>query len=247
MQEEMFKQVVEALVFASDTPITVKQIKEIVEDTDARTIKKAIDSLNHDYTQSERAFSIIELAGGYQMMSRDKYAQWVKKLYIGKLKSRLSQAALETLSMIAFKQPVSRTEIDSIRGVNSGGVIKNLLERRLIRITGRADGPGKPLIYSTTKEFLQYFGINDINDLPKPREIEELLKDDKLSDEVEAAREEMAVHEKANQDREEGAAKPEESDDYEKNNDQDDAVIAETAEESKESLEPNKNASEDAA
>ncbi len=182
---DRMKQVVEALIFASDFPAPVKQIQIIIEEISVKEIRKLVDSLNHDYNQTERSFQIVEVAGGYQMVSREKFAQWVRKLFQGRIKTRLSQAALETLSVVAFKQPVSRTEIDAIRGVNSGGVLKNLLERKLIKIAGRADGPGKPLIYATTKEFLHYFGINDISDLPKPREIEELLKEDDVSDEIE--------------------------------------------------------------
>lgn len=178
MSPEQLKQIVEALIFASDTPLADKQIKEYVEEVELDDIHQAVDSLNWGYQQEGHAFQIVKIAGGYQMVSHDSFAPWLKRLYQGRLKSRLSQAAVETLSVIAFKQPVSRTEIDAIRGVNSDGVLRTLLERKLVAITGRADGPGRPLIYGTTKEFLRYFGVNDIADLPKPREIEELLKEE---------------------------------------------------------------------
>lgn len=116
------------------------------------------------------------------MVTREAYSGWLRKLFQRRIKSRLSHAALETLSVIAFRQPVSRTEVDAIRGVNSEGVVRTLLERKLITISGRADGPGRPLLYKTTREFLRYFGINDISDLPKPREMEELLKEEKDPD-----------------------------------------------------------------
>jgi len=175
---EKLKEIVEALIFASDTPIGIDQLKGFIEETTPGQISKEIEALNLEYKQNNRAFHIIHVAGGYQMVTREAYSQWVKKLFMKKIKSRLTQAALETLSVIAFKQPVSKTEVSAIRGVNCDAVIKTLLERKLINITGRSDGPGRPLIYSTTKEFLRYFGVNDISDLPKPREIEELLKED---------------------------------------------------------------------
>lgn len=177
MDQDKLKQIIEVLIFASDEPLPVKQIRSYVEEVTPKEIKQAVDQLNHEYKQTERTFQIIEVAGGYQMVSRPNYAPWVKKLFQGRSKNRLSQAALESLSVIAFRQPVSRTEIDATRGVNSDGVVRTLLERKLIRITGRAEGPGRPLLYATTKEFLRYFGVNSIEDLPKPKEIEELLKD----------------------------------------------------------------------
>jgi len=178
MRSELLKQVVEALIFASDIPLSVEQIRGYVEDTKVSQIRKAVETLNLEYTQSNRAFHIVHVGGGYQMVTGDFYAQWVEKLFQKRRKAKLSQAALETLSVIAFKQPVSRSELDAIRGVNCDGVLHTLLERKLISISGRADGPGRPLLYKTTKEFLRYFGVNDISDLPKPREIEELLKEE---------------------------------------------------------------------
>ena len=175
---EKLKQIVEALIFASDVPITIDQLKSFIEDTTVVQIQKVIEELNLENKQNNRAFHIIHVAGGYQMVTREAYSQWVKKLFQKKIKSRLTQAALETLSVFVFKQPVSKTEVSAIRGVNCDGVVKTLLDRKLINITGRSDGPGRPLIYCTTKEFLRYFGVNNISDLPKPREIEELLKED---------------------------------------------------------------------
>ncbi|NQT27126.1 SMC-Scp complex subunit ScpB [candidate division KSB1 bacterium] len=169
--------IVEALIFASDEPLPLKQIQDLIDDVKPSQIKNTVDTLNHDYKQTGRAFQIVESAGGYQMVTRDSYSQYLRKLFQKKIKSRLSQAALETLSVIAFKQPVSRVEVDAIRGVNSDGVVHTLLERKLITITGRAEGAGRPLLYATTKGFLRYFGINDVSDLPKPRELEELLKE----------------------------------------------------------------------
>ena len=175
---DFVKQVIEAIIFASDEPISTKQINVLVEEATASQIEKIIQNLNLEYTQTKRAFHIAKLAGGYQMVSRDSFSPWIQKLFLGRKKSRLSQAALETLSVIVFKQPVSKTEVSAIRGVNCDGVVKTLLERRLVAISGRSDGPGRPLIYKTTNEFLRYFGVNDISDLPRPREMEEILKEE---------------------------------------------------------------------
>lgn len=177
IDRDYLKQIVESLIFASDEPVSAEQLKKYIEDTTVREIKKAVEQLNLEYSQQNRAFQITTFAGGFQMVTREAFAQWVKKLFFKRIKQRLSQAALETLAVVAFKQPVSNSEISSIRGVNCDGVLRTLLERKLITISGRSDGPGRPLLYKTTKEFLVYFGINSISDLPKPREIEELLKD----------------------------------------------------------------------
>lgn len=169
------KKIVEALIFASDSPISENRIKNVITELDSLHIHEIVDELNNDYDQHDHSFKIVRLAGGYQFVTRKEYANYIKQYYKGRSKSRLSRAALETLAIIAFKQPISRPEIDSIRGVNSDGVVKNLLERNLIQISGRSETIGRALLYSTTPEFLQYFGVNDISDLPRPREIEELL------------------------------------------------------------------------
>jgi len=180
MQGEQLKQVVEVLVFASDIPLPADQIHAIVEEAGIEDISKAVDELNADYRRTDRTFQIIHVGGGYQIVTHENYASWVKKLFQGRLKNKLSQAAMEALSVVAFRQPVSKPEIEAIRGVNCDGVIRTLLERKLITISGRAEGQGKPLLYKTTKEFLRYFGVNDISDLPKPKEIEELFKENPL-------------------------------------------------------------------
>ncbi len=184
MDGELLKQVVEALIFASDVPLTNKQIKEILDGVSLSEVRKIVEGLNLEYGQANRAFQIIRVAGGYQMVTRESYSQWVKKLYRKRSRSKLSQAALETLSVVAFKQPVARSEIVAIRGVNCDAVLKTLLERKLVTITGRSEGPGRPLIYATTKEFLRYFGVNDLSDLPKLREIEEILKENEDAPEL---------------------------------------------------------------
>ncbi|MDM7924697.1 MAG: SMC-Scp complex subunit ScpB [bacterium] len=177
MQLEQLKQVVEVLIFASDIPLPADQIRATVEETTAEDVVRAVDELNAEYRRTDRTFQIVHVAGGYQMVTHENYTSWVRKLFAGRLKQKLSQAAMETLSVIAFRQPVGKPDIEAIRGVNCDGVIRTLLERKLITLSGRDDGPGRALLYKTTREFLRYFGVNDISDLPKPKELEELFKE----------------------------------------------------------------------
>ncbi|MBN1155845.1 SMC-Scp complex subunit ScpB [candidate division KSB1 bacterium] len=168
-------QIVEALLFASDVPLSMNKLLSVIDNVKTSDIERAIDELNAEYESSERTFRVRKLGGGYQLVTEARYAKYIKNLFKGRAKPQLSQAAFEALAIIAFKQPISRPEIDQIRGVNSDGVVKTLLERNLITITGRSEHVGHALLYGTTPEFLRYFGINNITDLPKPRELEELL------------------------------------------------------------------------
>ena len=143
-------------------------------------IKDAIRILNNTYEESGRTFRIIEIAGGFQFATRSDVAMYVSRLYKERSRRRLSGAALESLSIIAYKQPVSKADIENIRGVNCDEVIKSLLEKNLITITGRAESVGRPLLYGTTQDFLRHFGLGSMRDLPKPREIEELLKEESV-------------------------------------------------------------------
>ena len=161
------------MVFASDTPLTIHQMVSVLENFEKTDIEEALGRIQEELTG--RAFTLKKVGGGYQFASRPEYSRWIKKMYQGKQRNRLTRAALETLAIIAFKQPISRVEVSAIRGVNSDGVIKGLLERKLITISGRGEGQGRALLFNTTPEFLQYFSINDLADLPKPKEIEELL------------------------------------------------------------------------
>lgn len=171
-------QIIEALIFASDVPLPSRKIKEIVSEIGEREIKKSIVRINEKYQETKSPLEIIEVAGGYQIVTLPYYSEWIRKLYISRTKNRLTQKALETLAIIAYKQPVTKTEVESIRGVNVDTVIRTLIERKLITVTGREKAPGTPLLYGTTRYFLEYFGLKDISDLPKLREIDELLKSD---------------------------------------------------------------------
>ena len=171
-------QIIEALIFASDVPLPSKKIKDIISEIGEREIKKSIARINERYQETNSAFEIVEVAGGYQIVTRPDFAGWIRKLYISRTKNRLTQRALETLAIIAYKQPITKTEVESIRGVSADTVIRTLIERKLITVTGREKAPGNPLLYGTTRYFLEYFGLKDISDLPKLREIDELLKSD---------------------------------------------------------------------
>ncbi len=170
------KAVIEALLYVSDTPLSLKKIRDTLDDSGAgaEEIKAALLSLQDDFGAEGRGVRIAELAGGYQIITRPEYAPYIKRLQ--KIKPpRLSSPALETLAIIAYRQPIIRAEIEAIRGVSADGVLKTLLERRLVRIAGRQDVPGKPIMYATTAEFLQYFGLKDLSSLPSLRELEREL------------------------------------------------------------------------
>jgi segregation and condensation protein B len=167
--------VVEALLFSSESPVTIQKIREIVSILTPKEAQHIIQYLNVQYRLTKRSFEIREIAGGYQMFTLSDYAAYITKLIKSKQQSRLTQKALETLAIIAYKQPITKHEIEEIRGVNVDGVVKTLLSRNLTTISGRAPVPGGPFLYKTTKQFLEYFGLNTLEDLPKLKEIDELI------------------------------------------------------------------------
>jgi len=171
---EELRRIIEALLFAAPEPLTMSRIKAIVPGTEAGDIMESIEELRKQYEEDARAFQIVEVANGWQLTSKPDYAVWVDKLFESRGKAKLSRAALETLAVVAYKQPVVRSTIESIRGVSVDSVLRTLMERDLVRMVGRADGPGRPLLFGTTKEFLLRFGISRISDLPKLDEIEDL-------------------------------------------------------------------------
>ncbi len=175
---ENLKQLIEALIFASDTPLTIRRIKDLLELESEKDIRKNIVQLNKDYESIQSALQIIEVAGGYQVVTKPEHASWIKKLYRSRAAGHLTQRALETMAIIAYRQPITKQEIEAIRGVNVDGVVRTLIERKLINVTGRLKAPGTPLLYGTTKYFLEYFGLKKIDDLPKLKEIDELLNSD---------------------------------------------------------------------
>jgi len=166
-------QIVEALLFASPEPLTQTRINLIFE-TDPPKLDNAVKELNRHYEKANRSFRIKRIAGGFQLTTLPEFDIWIKRMLDKSGKLTLSTAALETLAIIAYKQPISRFNVESIRGVDCSGVIKTLLSKILIRIKGRDEGPGRPLLYATTDKFLESFGVNRISDLPKLKEIAEL-------------------------------------------------------------------------
>ncbi len=168
---ENIKPILESLLFVADGPLTIDRLKAILVEAEAREIRQALAEIQEDYLQRQGGFELRQVAGGYQFRSRSVYNEWIKRL-VAPSPIRLSKAALETLAIIAYKQPVIRSDVEHIRGVDCGGVLRVLLERQLIRVLGRKEIPGRPLIYATTKKFLEIFDLKDLKDLPSPKEIE---------------------------------------------------------------------------
>lgn len=166
--------VLEAVLFASDEPLTAERLANIAESR-VKQIRQHVKSLNEKYQANKNAFRIEQVAGGYQMMTLSPYNHWLKKLLRARSDSKLSPAALETLAIIAYKQPVIRADIEAIRGVTVGEIIRGLMYKGLVKIVGRAEVLGRPMLYGTTKKFLEIFGLNTLKDLPK---VEELKKTD---------------------------------------------------------------------
>jgi segregation and condensation protein B len=159
--------IVEALLFASDAPLETDRIRDVLDLPDAEAARALVRELTDRYETDGRILAIVEVGGGYRMVTRPDVAPWLVRLARARTRVRLSRPALETLAIIAYRQPVSRPEVDAVRGVNSEGVLDSLLERRLVRIAGRKDAPGRPFLYETTREFLVAFGLRDLGDLPK--------------------------------------------------------------------------------
>ncbi|KPK87076.1 hypothetical protein AMJ80_12650 [bacterium SM23_31] len=172
------KHIVEALLFASDFPLSVKKISEIIEDITEEDAAEIVRDLRTEYENLERGFILRHVAGGYEFVTRPEFAVWVKKLQAERRRSRLSRAGLEITAIVAYRQPVNRADIEKVRGVDSGGPLRTLLERNLIKIAGREKAPGRPLLYKTTDEFLRFFGINSLSDLPQLEEIEDIIQHD---------------------------------------------------------------------
>jgi segregation and condensation protein B len=174
MERDQQKKIVEALVLASREPIAASRIAEIVPGCTPSDVKGLLKELELDYERDDRAFEIWEVAGGYQIRTRAAFAGYVRQLQRER-SFRLSRAALETLAVVAYKQPVTRAEIENIRGVDVGAVVRSLVERKLVRIAGHREVPGRPLLYATSKRFLEVFGFSRLEDLPTLREIDDLV------------------------------------------------------------------------
>lgn len=168
---DQLKKGIEAVLFTLDEPITVNRLKDLFQGSKPEEIKEALAGLQKDYDDGGRAFALQEIAGGWQLLTRPEHADIIGKLKKAKADRKLSAAALETLAIIAYKQPIKRVDIEAIRGAASGELVRALMERNLVKIAGRDEVPGSPLTYGTTKEFLDTFGINSLEDLPRPEEV----------------------------------------------------------------------------
>ena len=177
MQDSEIRKIIEALLFASPEPLTQAKVNGIFN-PDTPNLKEVVLTLNEQYVHDDRAFEINQIAGGYQLVSRQEYEHFIRKMLSKSGRLALSSAALDSLAIIAYKQPIGRYEVEAIRGVDSSGVLKTLLNRNLIKIKGRDSGPGRPLLYQTTDKFLEHFGLNRLSDMPKLKEITELMEAD---------------------------------------------------------------------
>lgn len=176
--------IIEALLFSSDKPLSVKEIKDIINQekdaekvtADTKHIEASLEEILNKYTGSEYSFHLVKIAGGYRFVTKKTFAPWLAKLNKEKLKRKLSQSALETLAIIAYSQPITKPEIEGIRGVNVDYIVGSLLEKNLITIKGRAEAPGRPMLYGTTPDLLEYLGLESIEQLPPLKEIAEIIK-----------------------------------------------------------------------
>ena len=183
--DNTYVSVIEALIFSSDDSLASDEIIRAVKSIDGEEIEltkadvdSCVDMLNQIYSGNGSSFKILRISNGYLHATTEQYAKYVGYLSSERAKRRLSQAALETLAIIAYKQPITKPELEAIRGVNSDYILTTLLEKNLITIKGRAETVGRPLLYETTDEFLKYFGLNNLTDLPKPRELDEIMQDE---------------------------------------------------------------------
>jgi len=170
-REDRLKSVLEALLFVSNAPLTLKKLSDAVPDYPRKDITRAIAELRTDYIRQGRGFLIEEIAGGYQMLSNPEHVDYVQRLHARETSARLTPTMMETLAIIAYRQPVLRADVEAIRGVQAGPILRNLMERGLIKVAGRADEAGRPFLYGTTKKFLEHFGLRSLEDLPNVEEL----------------------------------------------------------------------------
>jgi len=180
VEREEKKRVLEALILAAPEPLPAARLGDILPHTGTREVRALVEELNREYTEQDRAFEIWEVAGGYQVRTRPEYAGYLQQLHTLR-PVRLSAAALETLAVVAYRQPVTRAEVEHVRGVDAGATLRSLVERKLVRIAGHREVPGRPMLYATTRRFLEVFGLKGLEDLPTLRDLEELGGDEMLA------------------------------------------------------------------
>jgi len=239
--------IIEALLITASEPVTPGRLTNLLSGYNGRDIREAVDALNAQYEDAGHGILIVEIAGGYQLASRQEYSPWLRKYHKTSNQVRLSQAGLEALAIVAFKQPVTRIEIDSIRGVNSGGVLHTLLEVNMVRIVGRSEGIGKPMLFGTTREFLVHFGLKGLSELPKPKELEELLAEGQYKAEArQLALELDELQKQADEDGEDdGESAPEEADNIAAADGEEDPANSTNAEDDKDDWEDDEDDQDD--
>ncbi|MBP9865069.1 MAG: SMC-Scp complex subunit ScpB [Candidatus Omnitrophica bacterium] len=173
---ERAKQVIEALLFASSKPMSVSELRKVLRGLAPKQIEGFVTEIKEQYEQSKRSFQIVEIAGGYEIVTRKEFAPWIFKVELQKKARQATQSALETLAILAYKQPITRAEIEDLRGVDVSGVMTTLMERTLIKIVGRKEVPGRPFLYGTTDKFLEHFGLKSLQDLPSIEEIKKIVE-----------------------------------------------------------------------
>jgi segregation and condensation protein B len=183
MERDDLKSIVESLLFVADVPVTLNRLAEVLDSAGRDDIGAALNELKIDCENNRRGVQLVEVAGGYQLRTAAANADWIKK-FLGGRPARMSRATLETLAIVAYRQPITKAEIEAIRGVDVDGVIQTLLERQLIRAVARKDVPGRPFLYGTTAEFLQLFNLKDLTHLPTLKEMEEITLPETAGEEI---------------------------------------------------------------
>jgi segregation and condensation protein B len=169
---ERMKPVAEALLFASDEPLAAARLAQLLgKGADAKTVRRLVEELNAEYAGQGRAFEVVEIAGGFQLLTRPEFKDWIRELHRHRRQEKLTPSAVETLAIVAYKQPIQRAAVDDIRGVQSGPLLRSLFERGLIKIVGRLNVPGRPILYGTSRLFLRHFGLKSLKDLPRVAEL----------------------------------------------------------------------------
>jgi len=176
MSENNLRSAIEAMLFASEKPLTIEQLRTGLDNLDAAMVRSIIEELKTEYEQANRGIRVVEIAGGFQMVTSANFAPFLKKLYKGRNAEKLSKPALETLAIIAYKQPITKMEIELLRNVNIDGVISSLADKNLIRIAGRKKAPGRPFVFGTTRQFLEHFGLKSLEELPKMEDFTKLAQ-----------------------------------------------------------------------
>lgn len=201
--ERELKAILEAMLFVSPEPLSLTRLVAVLGDVTKAEVERVLRSLGEELEQEGRGVRLAEIAGGYRLVTKQEYSPWIKRLDKAKSTAKLSRSALESLAIIAYKQPIVRSEIEEIRGVETSGVVRTLLERKLVRIVGRKEVPGRPIMYGTTKFFLEHFGLNDLSQLPPLREFKELGESEQsllpMDEAVPAAADEVAVEDTTEQ------------------------------------------------